>query len=75
MNELVSDQWGVLCPYQVESMSGVGRCFHVKAEDLAEKVRQILSFTDGQIEHLAEEARKFYIANDSLFKSRLLNLV
>jgi glycosyltransferase involved in cell wall biosynthesis len=75
MNELVSPERGLLCPYQTKTVGGLGHQFFVNPKILADKIREMLSLSDEKKHSFTENARKFFLENDQFFKHTLLNLV
>jgi glycosyltransferase involved in cell wall biosynthesis len=75
MNELVRPDRGMLCPYQAETVSGIGSNFFIKAKHLAEKVREMMDIGSDVKLDLAEKGRQFYLENDRLFRNRLIQVI
>ncbi len=75
MNELINPERGVLVDYNRTAPQRLGTNFYVDPDDLEKKIEVILAMSASEREQLGNNARKWYLENDRLFRSRLLGAV
>lgn len=74
MNELVTENRGILIPYTSQMPVGLGAMFCVSPEEIAKAVEKALNLTDNEIACKQKNARAFYEENDRFFKKTFLEL-
>lgn len=75
MNELVTRERGILMPHARTGTQQLAVRYLVESEALETAVATALALSDGECARLREEARRFFLANDLAFRSRLVDAV
>jgi glycosyltransferase involved in cell wall biosynthesis len=75
MNELITNDRGILVDYQKSSPQRLGMNYYVDSQDLEKKIVQILGMDTSQKKKLGQNARKWYQDNDLFFRQRILYVI
>jgi len=75
MNELVSNERGILVGYDRTSKQNLATCYHVGESQLQYAIEQALLMTPDHADALGEAARDFFLSNDAEFKTRIYGLM
>jgi len=72
MNELITPERGVLVDYHRMSKQRSGANYYVDPADLERKIEAIIAMDEYAIAQLGDNARRWYLENDRLFRTRLV---
>ena len=72
MNELITPERGVLVDYHRMSTQRSGANYYVDPADLERQVEAIIAMDERSIAQLGDNARQWYLENDRLFRTRLI---
>ncbi|MBK6739724.1 MAG: glycosyltransferase family 4 protein [Haliea sp.] len=72
MNELITPERGVLVDYHRMSSQRSGANYYVDPADLERKIEAIIAMDERSIAQLGDNARQWYLENDRLFRTRLI---
>ena len=75
MNELVTDERGVLCPYDSSRARALGVTYRVSPATLADTVEAVVRRPAEELYELGCRARAFYDENDGAFAHRFVKAV
>ncbi|WP_107671132.1 glycosyltransferase [Cyanothece sp. BG0011] len=75
MNELITDERGLLVNYQQTKPQRLGTNYYVDPQHLEEKIEEILSMSYQQRKELAEKARNWYLENDKFFRQKIVTFL
>lgn len=75
MNELVTEERGVLIPYSHTDRQHLATRYLVDAQALEAAVSTVLAMDDAAIQAKQEAARAFFLDNDAVFRTRLVEAV
>lgn len=71
MDELVTQERGLLVGYDRTSQQNLATCYHVGEEQLRNAIEQALAMTPFQADTLGLAARDFFLSNDAQFRERI----
>lgn len=72
MNELITPERGVLVDYHRMSKQRSGANYYVDPADLERKIEAIIAMDERSITQLGENARHWYLENNRLFRTRII---
>jgi glycosyltransferase involved in cell wall biosynthesis len=72
MNELITDERGILVKYKRSQKQRSGANYYVDPVDLERKITQILAMDEQSKQRLGDKARAWFEDNDRLFRARLI---
>lgn len=75
MNELVTEERGVLIPYSHTDRQHLATRYLVDAQALEAAVSTVLAMDDAAIQAKQQAARAFFLDNDAVFRTRLVEAV
>ncbi len=75
MNELVTEDRGLLVGYDRTTTQNLATCYHVGESQLQATVERALEMTEGDASMLGMAARKFFLSNDEQFRRRIVLLM
>lgn len=72
MNELINDDRGILCSYSSSEPRHLGTNFQVDINALQTQVERIITMTTDEKSTIGNNARNWYLKNQTLFSKKLL---
>ena len=72
MNELVTRDRGILVAYYRTRKQRAGINYYVDPDDLQKKIEQIIQMEQSSLQALGQNARKWYVQNDHLFRTQFI---
>ena len=72
MNELITRDRGILVAHDRTRKQRAGMNYYVDPDDLQQKIEQIIQMEQSSLQALGQNARKWYIQNDRLFRTQFI---
>lgn len=72
MNELITDDRGILVAHSKTRKQRAGTNYYVDSEDLERKIEQIIQMEQPSLQELGNNARAWYEENDRLFRKQFV---
>ncbi|MDG2047541.1 MAG: glycosyltransferase [Halioglobus sp.] len=72
MNELITRDRGILVAHCRTRKQRAGINYYVDRDDLQQKIEQIINMEQSSLQALGQNARKWYVQNDQLFRSQFI---
>lgn len=75
MNELVSEQRGVLATYKSKEPQRLGMNYYVNEADLENQIIRMINMTQEEKKSIGKESRKWFLKNDKDFRKKFKELI